>query len=288
MNKDTFYTLLDIPAQATAAEIDAAYQRQRDRYSAERVALLGDEFRAIAEARNAELERAYAVLSDAQRRRAYDAGIGVAAADPAVSVPEAQSQAKRKRGLSRRELLMAGGGALVGLLVIALVWVLSGQSAGAALPPAAQTNRPAPDFALTGIDGQTVRLSDYRGKVVLLNFWYTGCEPCREETPALEAAYKKLAPEGFQIIGMNVRANERRGADGDADIRTFIAAHGVSYPIALDSDSQSGRDYQVYVLPTSLMIDREGNIRYLLFSATTTEAVEALFTKLQQETSARR
>jgi cytochrome c biogenesis protein CcmG, thiol:disulfide interchange protein DsbE len=280
MNKDTFYTLLDIPAHATSAEIDAAYQRQRDRYSAERVAELGDEFRAIAEARNAEIERAYAVLSDAKRRRAYDAGLD--------SQLEARSQPQQKSGLSRREWLMAGGGALVGLLVIALVWVLAGQSAGAELPPAAQTNRPAPDFALTGIDGQTVRLSDYRGKVVLLNFWYTGCEPCREETPALEAAYKKLAPQGFEIIGMNVRANERRGADGDADIRTFIEAHGVSYPIALDTDSQSGRDYQVYVLPTSLMIDREGKIRYLLFSATTTEAVEALFIKLQQETSAGR
>jgi peroxiredoxin len=286
MNKDTFYTLLDIPAHATGAEIDAAYQRQRDRYSAERVAALGDEFRAIAGTRNAELERAYAVLSDAERRRAYDAGIGVA--EPSLNAPESRPHEQRKRGLSRRELLMAGGGALAGLLVIAFVWVLAGRSAGAALPPAAQTNRPAPDFALTGIDGQTVRLSDYRGKVVLLNFWYTGCEPCREETPALQAAYQKLSPQGFEIIGMNVRANERSGADGDADIRNFVEAHGVSYPIALDTDSQSGRDYQVYVLPTSLMIDREGKIRYLLFSATTTEAVEALFTKLQQETSAGR
>src|SRR4051794_8386589 len=122
MNKDTFYTLLDIPAHATGAEIDAAYQRQRDRYSAERIAALGDEFRAIAEARSAEIERAYAVLSDAERRRAYDAGIGVA---PAVSAPETGLQARRKSGLSRRELLMAGGGALAGLLVIAFVWVLA-------------------------------------------------------------------------------------------------------------------------------------------------------------------
>jgi peroxiredoxin len=288
MNKDSFYTLLDISAHASSAEIDSAYQRQRDRYSAERVDQLGDEFRAIAQARSAELERAYAVLSDAERRRAYDAGIGLAANGSAVSTAEARPQAQRKNGLSRRELLMAGGGALAGLLVIALVWVLAGRSAGAALPPAAQTNRPAPDFAVVGIDGRTVRLSDYRGKVVLLNFWYTGCAPCREETPALQAAYQKLSGQGLEIIGMNVRANERRGADGDADIRTFMQAHGVTYPIALDTDSQVDRDYQVYVLPTSFMIDREGNIRYLLFSATTTDAVEALFIKLQQETSAGR
>jgi peroxiredoxin len=283
MNMDIFYTLLDIPAQASAAEIEAAYHRQRDRYNAERIAALGGDFRAIAERRGAELDRAYAVLSDPERRRAYDASIGVSPSAPAPS-----ARAQRRSGLSRRELLMAGGGALAGLLVIALVWVLAGRSAGAALPPAAQANRPAPDFALPGLDGQTVRLSDYRGKVVLLNFWYTGCAPCREETPALQAAYQKLAPQGLEIIGMNVLANERKGADGLADIRSFLGSHNVTYPIALDADSQSGRDYQVYVLPTSLMIDREGKIRYLLFSATTTEEVEALFTKLQQETSARR
>src|SRR5215213_1143337 len=130
MNSETFYTLLDIPVQAASAEIDAAYQRQRDRYSAERVAALGDEFRALALARNAEIERAYAVLSDAERRRAYDAGIGVSAA---AGAPEPGSQARRKSGLSRRELLMAGGGALAGLLVIVLVWVLAGRSAGAGL-----------------------------------------------------------------------------------------------------------------------------------------------------------
>src|SRR3954464_4393360 len=98
MNKDTFYKLLDLPAQATRAEIDAAYQRQRDRYSAERIVALGDEFRAIAEARNAELERAYAVLSDAERRRAYDAGIGVTPAAPSVSAPGSRPQERSKRG----------------------------------------------------------------------------------------------------------------------------------------------------------------------------------------------
>ncbi len=273
---ETYYTLLDVPAQADADEIAAAYQRQRARYSPERVAGLGDEFRQIAEARSADLERAYAVLRDPQRRRAYDAGLG------------GVSARAQRRGLSRREVVMAAGGALLGLIVIAVVWIVSGQQAAASLPPAAEVNRPASEFALPTLDGAQVRLSDYRGKVVLVNFWYTNCAPCREETPALQAAYQKLSAQGLAIIGVNVRQNERNGADGDSDIRAFLAEHHVTYPIALDTDGSVDRAYQVYVLPTSFLIDRDGNVRYLLFSAVTTQDVEALFNKLQEETSARR
>jgi cytochrome c biogenesis protein CcmG, thiol:disulfide interchange protein DsbE len=275
---DTYYTLLDIPAHATAAEVDAAYRRQRERYSPERVAALGEEFRQVAEGRLGELDRAYAALSDTERRREYDARIGLAG--PPVRAP------RKGRGLSRREIVMAACGALAGLLVIAIAWSLSGQSVTNTRLNAAEQNRPAPGFVLPALSGSDVRLEDYRGKVVLLNFWYTGCEPCREETPALQAAYKQLSSQGLEIIGVNVRRNERAGADGDADIRKFIADHGVTYPIALDGDNATNRDYQVYVLPTSVMIDRDGRIRYLMFSAVTTQDVEALFNKLQQETAA--
>ncbi len=277
---ETYYSLLDIPTGAGAAEVAAAYERQRARYSPERVAELGPEFRQIAEARSAELERAYATLADAQRRRSYDASIGLG--QPAAKAPPARA------GLSRRELLMAGGGALIGLLVIGLVWMFSSEQARNSLPPAAEVNRPASDFALPSLGGGEIRLAEHRGKVVLLNFWYTGCAPCREETPALQAAYSRLAGQGLQIIGVNVRQNERNGPDGEADIQRFIDQYKVSYPIALDVDSQVDRDYQVYVLPTSVMIDRNGNVRYLLFSAITTQDVEALFNKLQQEPSALR
>lgn len=278
---ETYYTLLDIPVQATAAEIETAYQRQRARYSPERVAELGEEFRQVAESRSSALAHAHAVLADPARRRAYDASIGGAAS----SVPQ---PAPRRTGLSRREIIMAAGGALIGLMVIAIVWVVSGQNASATLPPAAQVNRPAVDFALPAIDGGDVQLSAYRGKVVLLNFWYTGCAPCREETPALQAAYQKLNAQGLEIVGVNVRDNERNGTDGENDIRKFMADHNVTYPIALDAGSKVNRDYQVYVLPTSVMIDRAGKVRYLLFSAVTTSDVEALFNTLQQEASAQR
>ena len=183
---------------------------------------------------------------------------------------------------------MAGGGALAGLLVIAVVWVLAGRTAPTSLPPIAQTNRPAPSFALPGLNGGTVRLSDYQGKVVLVNFWYTGCAPCREETPALQAAYKKLADQGLEIVGVNVRPNERSGAAGDADIRQFVDQYGLTYPIALDTESEIDRAFQVYVLPTSFFIDQSGNIRYMRFSTMTTEDVEVLFKRLQQEKSALR
>jgi cytochrome c biogenesis protein CcmG/thiol:disulfide interchange protein DsbE len=278
---DTHYTLLDIPAQANDEEIEAAYQRQRERYSLERVAALGDEFRQIAEERTAALDRAYAVLADAARRRDYDRSIGVA-------LPAAERGAKRQAGLSRREIVMAAGGALAGLLVIAVVWVLAGRTAQPALPPIAQTNRPAPDFALPGLSGETVQLSAYRGKIVLVNFWYTGCEPCREETPALQAAYKKLADQGLQIVGVNVRPNERNGAAGDADIRSFVAQYGLTYPIALDTTAETDRAFQVYVLPTSFFIDQSGKIRYMRFSTLTADDVETLFKRLQQDTSALR
>src|SRR5215216_890654 len=99
----TYYTVLDVPAQATASEIQAAYQRQRERYSPERVATLGEEFRRVAEARSAEIERAYEVLADPERRRAYDVNIG---STPATTT----SQPRRRAGLSRRELVMAAGG----------------------------------------------------------------------------------------------------------------------------------------------------------------------------------
>jgi cytochrome c biogenesis protein CcmG, thiol:disulfide interchange protein DsbE len=281
MNMDTHYKLLDIPAQATAEEIEAAYQRQRERYSPGRVAALGDDFRTIAEQRTADLERAYVILSDAARRREYDRSIGAASAS-------AEARPPRRTGLTRRELLMTASGVLAGLVVIALVWVLAGRSAPPSLPPVAETNRPAPDFELQGLNGGTVRLSDYRGKIVLVNFWYTGCAPCREETPALQAAYRKLAEQGLQIVGVNVRPNERKGAEGDADIRSFIEQYGVTYPIALDTDAAIDRAFQVYVLPTTFFIDQNGKIRYMRFSTMTTEDVETLFNKLQQETSAQR
>lgn len=274
---DTYYTLLGVSAEATTEEIEAAYERQRERYSPERVVALDGEFRRIAEARTAELRQAYAALSDPQRRRAYDTSIN--------GQPTAGAPVRRNR-LSRREVGGLVGGGLAGVMVIALVWLLAGRTAQPALPPVAELHRPAPSFALPALDGTTVRLEDYRGKVVLINFWGTWCEPCKDETPALQEAYRKLRDQGLVIIGVDLRNQERGGADGLADVRTFAQRYGLTYPIALDASGDTARAFQIYPIPTSYFIDQNGMIRYVRVSTLTTQEVEALFTRLQQEASA--
>ena len=175
---------------------------------------------------------------------------------------------------------MAIGGALAAVLVIGFVWAVSGRSAQPALPAVAEVRRPAPDFALPGLNDDTVRLSDYKGKVVLVNFWGSWCAPCKEETPALQRVYQKLRDQGLVIVGIDLRNQEQPGAQGDANVRSFINQYGVTYPIALDINGDVARAFRIYPIPTSFFIDRAGTIRYIAVSKVTSEDVERVFTRL--------
>jgi len=111
---------------------------------------------------------------------------------------------------------------------------------------------PAPDFSLRDLNGQTLRLSDYRGKVVLLNFWATFCSPCRREMPALEALWHDYRGQGLIVLAV---AADR----GDPDqVRRFIEAGGYSFPVVLDADGTVRRAYEVVALPMTYIIGRDG------------------------------
>ena len=125
---------------------------------------------------------------------------------------------------------------------------------GASGGPAPKVGEPAPDFALQNLEGRVVRLSDFRGQTVLLNFWATWCAPCRQEFPEFVSAYERNKDGGLVIIGVNIKENL-------ASIRKFVDDFGAKFPIVVDADGSVSSQYRIQGLPVSWFIDKEGVLR---------------------------
>ena len=113
---------------------------------------------------------------------------------------------------------------------------------------------PAPNFSLPGLDGQMVRLTDYRGKVVLLNIWATWCPPCVEEMPSMEKLYQKLKGEGFEILAVSIDES------GAQDVLPFMKKHKLSFPALTDPEGRIKGLYQTAGVPESFVIDKDGTL----------------------------
>ena len=111
--------------------------------------------------------------------------------------------------------------------------------------------KPAPAFKVAGLGGQTVSLSDYKGKTVLVNFWATWCVDCREEIPVLDALYKRHKASGFEIVAPSV------DVDGRKAVVPFMAQFNPSYTVAL-ADPRTAEAYGVRALPTTFLIGPDG------------------------------
>ena len=121
---------------------------------------------------------------------------------------------------------------------------------------AADTGGPAPAFTLTALSGGQTALSQYKGQVVLVNFWATWCGPCQQEMPLLDQMYRKYKPAGFTLIGVNVDKEEPA-------VKELLARKPVSFPVLLDPANQVSKAYHVDEMPSSVIIDRKGDIRYI-------------------------
>ncbi len=110
----------------------------------------------------------------------------------------------------------------------------------------------APDFSTVNIHGDKVTLSQYRGKVVILNFWATWCPPCREEMPSMEALHKAFADKGLVMLAVNVEEN------GKDAVTSFLQKSPYSFPILLDEDARIQNTYKVFRFPESFIIDKNG------------------------------
>jgi len=130
----------------------------------------------------------------------------------------------------------------------------------------------APDFALQSLAGKTVRLSDFRGKAVLLNFWATWCEPCKIEMPWFVELQKQYGPQGFEIVGVSM------GDDTPTEVAKFAQTMGVDYPILVGKEAQRDSVADLYggvqFLPVSIYIDRDGKIVNKIFGLKSRSEIE--------------
>lgn len=114
---------------------------------------------------------------------------------------------------------------------------------------------PAPDFQLQDMDGKLHRLSDYRGKPVIINFWTTWCPPCREEIPSMNRAWQQLEQEGIAMLAINMGEDEET-------IFIFSADYPADFPILMDVDGKVIEDWPVKGLPTTYIVAPDGTIAY--------------------------
>lgn len=114
----------------------------------------------------------------------------------------------------------------------------------------------APDFALKSSTGKNLRLSEYRGDVVMINFWATWCGPCRQEMPLLDELYQRYERVGFNLLGVNIDDDSRRAMQ-------MIDELGVKFPVLFDARKEVSKLYEVEAMPVTVLVDREGNVRYV-------------------------
>jgi len=144
------------------------------------------------------------------------------------------------------------------VLTSSLVWGM-----GSRVPAVGTT---AEDFRLVDLDGKSQSLSQYRGKVVLVNFWATWCKPCTTEMPAMQATYDKLRENGFVVLAVNE-------LEDDAKVREHIKQHGHTFPVLMDRDNKVANQFGVFGLPVSVFIDEKGVVREYIKGGLLTEQV---------------
>ncbi len=137
--------------------------------------------------------------------------------------------------------------------IIALVFSVF---AASSLASSGLEGQPAPDFSLKSSTGENLRLSEYRGDVVMINFWATWCGPCRQEMPLLDELYSRYQRVGFNLLGVNIDDDSRRAM-------RMIEELGVNFPVLFDARKEVSELYEVDAMPATVIVDREGTVRYI-------------------------
>ncbi len=160
---------------------------------------------------------------------------------------------------TRFTLLILGGGLLMGLALGAVVFfglpnfTAPTDTTTISSTPAPITGAPAPDFTLTDISGTKVRLGDLQGKPVVLNYWATWCVPCKDEMPAIEAAYQEHKDKGLRVLAINAD-------EGLSEVTSFVKSLDLTFDVLMDPGLTVNEAYRVRAYPTSFFVGRDGTI----------------------------
>jgi len=137
-----------------------------------------------------------------------------------------------------------------------LLGIFLGIIAASSLAASDLAGQAAPDFVLKSSTGENLRLSEYRGDVVMINFWATWCGPCRQEMPLLNDLFNRYQRVGFSLLGVNIDDDSRRAMQMVEDL-------GVDFPVLFDETKAVSKLYQVEAMPVTVIVDREGIVRYV-------------------------
>mgnify|MGYP001571471544 FL=1 len=147
-----------------------------------------------------------------------------------------------------------------------------GWSMGGRIPA---VGAPAAEFSLVDLQGKTHSLAQYKGQVVLLNFWATWCKPCTTEMPAMQSAYDQFREKGFVVLAVNE-------LEDDVKVREHIKAYGHTFPVLMDHENRVANMYGVFGLPVSVFIDEQGVVReYIKGGLLTEQKIHEVMTRLK-------
>jgi peroxiredoxin len=161
-------------------------------------------------------------------------------------------------------------------LAVAVVALTGGMawSMGSRVPV---VGTPAEDFQLVDLTGKMQRLSEYRGKVVLLNFWATWCKPCTTEMPAMQTTYDRLRDKGFVVLAVNELEDE-------AKVREHIRQYGHTFPVLMDRENKVANQFGVFGLPVSVFIDEQGVVQeYIKGGLLTEQKIYDVVARIQKQ-----
>jgi|WetSurMetagenome_2_1015567.scaffolds.fasta_scaffold328141_1 peroxiredoxin len=188
--------------------------------------------------------------------------------DVSVKQRRERVQARENRRKAQTLTLVVGGV----LVLIAILWVFYDSSKGQSVVPP-RMGAAIGDFSLTDIQGKSVRLSDYKGQVVLINAWATWCPPCKAEMPLLNQYYQAHASQGFMLLAVNA-GDTRDQAAG------FATQNALAFPVLLDPGTKLLNQMGIHDFPTSIVIGKDGKVKTIHIGMFTNDSIESELTPL--------